>query len=433
MRRQDGWERAKATPRRWLAAVGSRRTLAGVGLVAGGLALVLFGLFHGRSGSTPVTVGPSFPGLSPGAVPAVTLEDAFPSLPDLDRPLVMLQIPGEARMLVVLQDGRIVSFAKDAKAVDVQTVLDWREKTSRDGNEEGLLGLALDPRFGENGYLYVYYSAKDGARRTVLSRFKTSGAGSKLRVDAASELVILEIPQPFSNHKGGCLVFGPDGMLYLGLGDGGDLGDPNGNGQDLKNNLLGSIIRIDVRGATKEKPYTIPKDNPFANATDGTRGETWAYGLRNPWRFSFDRQTGLLIVADVGEEELEEIDVIAKGGNYGWNIMEGSQCFKPQTGCQTDGLSLPIAEYRHEDDACSVTGGYVYRGRAVKELLGAYLYGDFCSGAVWAIPAIGSNSVRPRAVQLRSKGPEIASFAVDQDGELYILSFDGRIYAVRGK
>jgi len=336
-------------------------------------------------------------------------------------------------MLVALQDGRVVSFPKDAKASDVVTVLDWREKTSRQGNEEGLLGLALDPRFEENGYLYVYYSAKGGPRRTVLSRFKTAGAGSQLKVDPASELVILEIPQPFPNHKGGCLAFGPDGMLYLGLGDGGDAGDPNGNGQDLKNNLLGSIIRIDVRGATKEKPYVIPEDNPFAHATDGTRRETWAYGLRNPWRFSFDRQSGLLIAGDVGQDELEEIDFIVKGGNYGWNIMEGSRCYKPKEGCRTDGLQPPVVEYRHEAGACSVTGGYVYRGRAVTALQSAYIYGDFCIGAVWEIPAIGSNSVRPRAVQLVPKGPEIASFAVDQDGELYILSFDGRIYAMRGK
>ncbi len=396
-----------------------RRVVTSVGLGAAALALVLLGLFYSRPDGTPesgtVAMQPSLP--PPGnADAAVVFEDAFPSLPGLERPVVMLQMPGEAWMLVALQEGRILSFPKDAKANSVVTVLDWRGKTSRQGNEEGLLGLTLDPAFAQNGFLYAYYSAKGGQRRTVLSRFKTGGSGPALKVDAASELVILQVPQPFPNHKGGSLVFGPDGMLYLGLGDGGDAGDPNGNGQDLKKNLLGSIIRIDVRGATKDRPYAIPPDNPFAGATDGTRKETWAYGLRNPWRFSFDPQSGLLIAADVGQDQLEEIDFIEKGGNYGWNVMEGTQCYRPKKDCRTDGLVLPVAEYRHDSGACSVTGGYVYRGRTVTAMQGAYFFGDFCNGAVWEIPAIGSNSVRPQAVQLLATGPEIASSAVDQDG-----------------
>ena len=332
-------------------------------------------------------------------------------------------------MLVTLQDGRIVSFPNESAAASLTTVLDMRSSVSRDGNEEGLLGLTLDPAFAQNGFIYVYYSATPGDRRTVLSRLRTSGAGAGLRVDHTTELIILQVAQPFSNHKGGQVGFGPDGMLYLGLGDGGSSGDPSGNGQDLKKNLLGSIIRIDVRNATAAKPYAIPPDNPWATSLNGERPETWAYGLRNPWRFSWDRATGRMIAGDVGQGDREEIDLIEKGKNYGWNIMEGSSCYKPKTGCNKDGLSLPLVNYAHEDGACSVTGGYVYRGQAAKQFAGAYLYADFCNGAVWAIPNFASTT-NPQPVLLVTKGPSVSSFAEDAAGELYLLSFDGKIYRV---
>lgn len=341
----------------------------------------------------------------------------------------MVQVPGQERMLVALQDGRVLSFAMAPAPGTLSTVLDHRQKTSRDGNEEGLLGMILDPAFDRNGFLYAYYSAVGGARRTVLSRFSTAGTGENLRVDPASELQILEVPQPYPNHKGGALAFGPDGMLYLGLGDGGSGGDPQGNGQDITRNLLGSIIRIDVRNATKERPYTAPPDNPFASGAGGARKETWAYGLRNPWRFSFDRETGGMWAGDVGQNAREEIDLIEKGRNYGWNVMEGVSCYRPANGCSREGLTLPVADYAQDGGGCSVTGGYVYRGKALPALRGWYVYADFCSGAAWAFDTQGAtHGSNPPVTVLRASGPSIASFAEDSAGELYVLCFDGKIY-----
>lgn len=341
----------------------------------------------------------------------------------------MVPIPGADRMIVTFQDGRVLSFANDVSANQFATVLDWRTKTSRGGSEEGFLGLTLDPAFDTNGFLYIYYNARPGDRRTVVSRLSTTGSGAALKADPASELILLTVPQPYANHNGGQLAFGPDGMLYLGLGDGGSGGDPHGNGQDLKNNLLGSIIRIDVRNATKDHPYAIPPDNPFATSPNGAKPETWAYGLRNPWRFTWDRATGLMVAADVGQGDYEEIDIIEKGKNYGWGIMEGTHCYKPKSNCNQSGLTLPVAEYDHETGACSVTGGYVYRGEAVKSLAGAYLYADYCTGEVWALPGIGSTP-NPQPVVLLKEGPSISSFAEDEAGELYLLGFDGKIYRV---
>ncbi|MGE5596630.1 MAG: PQQ-dependent sugar dehydrogenase [Hyphomicrobiales bacterium] len=363
----------------------------------------------------------------------IDFEDAFPNLPDLDRPIAMLQLPGSpAWMLVALQDGVVVAFPKDDPR-ELTTVLDQRDRTGRGGNEEGLLGMVLDAEFEENGFIYLYYNVEPGERRTQLSRFELSGNRENLRIDPASELPLLTVPQPFSNHNGGQLAFGPDGMLYLALGDGGSGGDPNGNGQDLTRNLLGSILRLDVRGATADQPYRIPPDNPFADGPGGARPETYAYGLRNPWRFNFDRETGDMWAGDVGQGEREEIDIIRAGGNYGWNIMEGFQCFRPSSGCDKDGLIQPVADYGHEAGNCSVTGGFVYRGEAIPALRGVYLYADFCSGAMWGLPAadaIAGNAVQP--VQWRDEGPPISTFAEDADGELYMLAFDGRIYRVTG-
>ncbi len=398
------------------------------GLALGAACLALSACSSGDDSSPASSPTAAANSGSPTATPIVVgFEAAFPRLPKLDRPTAMVEVPGR-RMLVTLQDGRIVSFANDPAAADLTTALDQRAKTSRDDNEEGLLGLALDPDFGRNGFLYVYYSVKPGERRTVLARLKTSGSGTSLAVDAASELILLTVPEPFGNHKGGEVVFGPDGMLYLGLGDGGSGGDPQGNGQDLKKNLLASIIRIDVRGATAERPYAIPPDNPFATLSDGSKRETWAYGLRNPWRFSFDRQTGQLWAGDVGQGAREEIDIIEKGKNYGWNVMEGFSCFKPQKDCPRDGLELPVLDYDHSDGNCSVTGGYVYRGSAAPSVKGAYIYGDFCTGAVWAIPSTATAGQRPEPRTILKKGPQISSFAEDVAGEIYLLGFDGKIY-----
>jgi glucose/arabinose dehydrogenase len=238
-----------------------------------------------------------------------------------------------------------------------------------------------------------------------------------------SEVTIMEIEQPFSNHNGGQIAFGPDGYLYISMGDGGSAGDPQRNGQNL-GTLLGSILRIDVSGLSGTGDYEIPIDNPFIN-TAGARAEIWAFGLRNPWRFSFDMETGLLWAGDVGQNMWEEIDIITKGANYGWNIMEGFHCYSPTTGCDQSGLTLPIVEYDHSQ-GCSVTGGYVYRGDKIPSLQGYYIYGDYCSGNIWALGYHG-NTVS-RNMLLVESGLSITSFSEDLAGNLYILSREGGIY-----
>ena len=327
---------------------------------------------------------------------------------------------GSDRLFVVLQRGVIVSFANEQSVESADVFLDISERVSDRGNEEGLLGLAFDPDFRANGYFYVYYSAAS-PRRSVLSRFSvyaTDGAA-----DAGSERVILEVEQPYSNHNGGQIAFGPDGYLYMGLGDGGSRGDPRGNGQNLAT-LLGSIIRINVGMLDEIGSYSIPADNPFVGV-EGTRGEIWAYGIRNPWRFSFDRESGELWMADVGQNRFEEVNIVRRGKNYGWNVMEGSSCFKPSRGCDTQGLEMPVAEYGREG-GCSVTGGYVYWGARLPSLYGAYIYGDFCSGKIWALRHEGGQVTEQ--LELVDSRLEISSFGEGQDGEIFVLSFDGGIY-----
>ena len=272
-------------------------------------------------------------------------------------------------------------FSNEQNAASASTFLDIRGQVNDRGNEEGLLGLAFDPDYTSNGYFYVYYSASS-PRRSIISRFSVSPDDFNI-ADHNSERVILEVPQPFANHNGGQIVFGSDGYLYVGLGDGGSRGDPGLNGQD-PSTLLGTILRIDVSSIDRDGEYTIPSDNPFVGRGGGVRGEIWAYGLRNPWRFTFDRELGDLWAADVGQNRFEEVDIIKPGRNYGWNVMEGFHCFQPSNGCNQEGLELPVFEYGR-DDGCSVTGGYVYRGSRLPSLYGAYVYGDFCTGKIWAL------------------------------------------------
>ena len=329
-----------------------------------------------------------------------------------DRPTDAAAYPG-GRVLIAEQSGLV--FLLDRSSGEGGIFLDLRREVSREGNEEGLLGLALAPDFAASGHLYAYYSVREGARRTRLSRFTAAGGAA----EPASELVILEVAQPFSNHNGGALRFGPDGMLYLGLGDGGSAGDPGSNAQD-PGTLLGSILRIDVRSASEAAPYQVPEDNPFVGVA-GARDEIWAYGLRNPWRMAFDVESGMLWVGDVGQNRSEEVDVIVRGGNYGWNRLEGDACFRPPSGCDPGGTERPVATYGHRE-GCSITGGVVYRGRAVPELDGAYVFGDFCSGRVWAMEASGAGP----AVPVADTGASITSFA--QIGvELWLLRFDGPV------
>ena len=351
----------------------------------------------------------------------VELEPAFPGI-EFDRMVFLTYAERESgRLFVVLQPGRIVVFENDPGVESARTFLDIRERVNDAGNEEGLLGLAFDPAFVENGHFYVYYTASR-PRRSVVSRFSVS-AGDPNRADADSELVFLEVEQPYRNHNGGHLAFGPDGMLYVGLGDGGSSGDPRGNGQDTST-LLGSILRIDVSVLDQLGGYAVPPDNPFAGGEGAARAEIWAYGLRNPWRFSFDRETGDLWAADVGQNLYEEVDIIRPGLNYGWNVMEGSHCFRREN-CDARGLEMPVAEYGR-DGGCSVTGGYVYRGSRLPSLYGAYLYGDFCSGKIWALRRDGAAVTEQMLIA--DTGLSISSFGEDPSGEVYVLTFKGAVY-----
>jgi glucose/arabinose dehydrogenase len=287
--------------------------------------------------------------------------------------------------------------------------------------EQGLLGLAFHPKFAQNRQFFVHYSQK-GTGNTQLTRYTTM-ADDPSRADPASAEVILEVDQPFSNHNGGQITFGPDGFLYMGLGDGGSAGDPNNNAQN-RGSLLGKILRIDVDTASAGNKYGIPSSNPFVS-TSGARPEIWAYGLRNPWRFSFDRPTGRLWAGDVGQNKFEEVDLIARGGNYGWRLTEGVECFNPATNCPRTGITFPLAVYSH-DLGISVTGGYVYRGARVPALNGLFLYGDFGSGRMWGLRYANGKGT---ALELGLSGLSPSTFGMDKSGEVYVGSYsEGRIY-----
>ena len=288
-----------------------------------------------------------------------------------------------------------------------------------------MLGLAFDPEYRSNGHFYANYTTRSD---TVVARYTghvRDGGG----VDAGSELVIMRVPQPFPNHNGGTIAFGPDGYLYIGLGDGGSGGDPLNSGQDLET-LLGAMLRVDVSEASEERPYAIPPDNPFVN--EDARPEIWAYGLRNPWRFSFDRETGELWAGDVGQNNWEEVDLLRAGGNYGWNRMEGTRCF-PSTvrECDEGGLEAPVIDYRLSGPRCSVIGGVVYRGPSLSWLEGAYLYADYCSGELWGLRYDGEQ-VTEHAL-LNDSVRRVTAFGEGEEGEVYMLSFDGRIYRLAEK
>jgi glucose/arabinose dehydrogenase len=342
----------------------------------------------------------------------------------LSNPLDLQTAPGDrSRLFVVEQPGRI-RIIRDGALVGAP-FLDVSARISA-GGERGLLGLAFHPGYAQNGRFFVNYTDRNGD--THIAEFR--GSPGTDTADAASERLILFVAQPFSNHNGGGLAFGRDGMLYIGLGDGGSGGDPFRNGQSLDSHL-GKMLRIDVDRAT---PYAVPSDNPFV-ATAGARGEIWAYGLRNPWRFAFDGATGDLFIADVGQGDWEEIDVglaSRRGGeNYGWNLTEGSHCFSPRSGCNTTGITLPVLEYDHSE-GCSVTGGVVYRGCRLPGYQGTYFYSDYCSHIVRSFRLDGGRATDPRdwTVALGRGLDRPTSFGVDADGEAYIVDQDGEIYRI---
>jgi glucose/arabinose dehydrogenase len=342
---------------------------------------------------------------------------ATPVVAGLSRPVYLTAPVGDDRLFVVEKSGRVLVLGSgDSPGI----FLDLQAAVSS-ANEQGLLSLAFHPDYGLNGHFYLNYTDQSGT--TVVSRFTVS-ADPDL-ADPASESVVLQVQQPWANHNGGHLLFGPDGMLHIPLGDGGSGGDPLGNGQDLST-MLGSILRINVDSGT---PYSIPPDNPFSSAGGDTIREIWHYGLRNPWRVAFDDAAGFLYIADVGQGAWEEISVVPanQGGlNFGWNITEGTHCFSPSSGCDLTGLTLPLVEYGH-DPACSVTGGYVYRGSALPALQGHYFYADYCAGWVRSFRLEGGVAINETQWELGDLG-RITSFGLDGHGELYILVDSGTVY-----
>ncbi len=323
-------------------------------------------------------------------------------------------LPGDQdHALLVTQDGviRRVSLTNPAESSTIFLDIGARIVDNAHA-EEGLLGLAFAPDYARSGRFFVHYTTNP--RHNRVSRFTAHG----IEADPESERVMLDLPpKGYENHNGGALAFGPDRNLYVGVGDAGGRGDPTGNGQNT-NTLFGKVLRIDVSG----NAYRIPADNPFAGG--GGLPEIYAYGLRNPWRISFDAKTGQLWAGDAGQNQWEEVDRIVNGGNYGWNTLEGNHCFKPASGCDGSGKFPPRAEYSHEF-GCVVIGGYVYRGKEMPELDGWYVYGDFCSGRVWAVDIASDSGA---AIPLADSGAQIASFAQDKAGELYLLSFDNAVY-----
>lgn len=355
---------------------------------------------------------------------SMTLVDVFPKL-SFDRPLLLLPSGTPQHVLVVQQDGMIYEIKNNFKPAKKNIFLDIRKKVSTSNNEEGLLGVALHPQFSQNKKFYLYYSAKR-PRRSIIAEY-TYQKNDNAKV-LKSEKIILQIPQPFGNHNGGTILFGPDGYLYMAIGDGGSGGDPFGHSQNLTT-LLGTILRIDVNSQKKGQAYIVPQDNPFVSLKKAKK-EIFAYGLRNPWRMSFDQKTGELFLADVGQNKIEEINIIQKGGNYGWNYYEGNEKYlkKIPSGQK---FIRPIHTYTHKEGA-SITGGHVYRGKKWPALQGYYIYGDFVSGKIWGLKK-SANGQYKNVVLMKESGHLLSSFGVDQDNEIYICSFStGKIYTIGG-
>jgi glucose/arabinose dehydrogenase len=367
--------------------------------------------------AAPVPVTASEVDTSPSGI---GVEEAFPNL-RIPRPVVVTHAgDGTRRIFVGEQFGRIHVFPKNRDAEQTKTFLDIRAKVTYESveNEEGFLGLAFHPKYRENGYFYVYYTTTDAPDTSVISRFRVSRDDPD-RADPDSEMEILRIAQTSWNHNGGTLIFGPDGYLYVGLGDGGRSRDPLGHGQNLQT-LLGSILRIDVDRQQDGRPYAVPADNPFVHRDDA-RPEIWAYGLRNVWRMAFDPETGLLWAADNGEDLWEEIDIIRRGGNYGWNLREGRHKFGLHGSGPRDDLIEPVWEYDH-GVGMSIIGGCVYRGPRLPILDGAYLYGDYVVGSLWALRYDVQTQRVTENRPIQGTGLPVMTFGEDEDGEVYVTT-----------
>jgi len=339
---------------------------------------------------------------------------------DFARPVFLTHAgDGLGRLFVVEQEGRVRIIENgeilESPFINIQPRVGF-------GNERGLLSIAFHPDYATNGRVFADYTNTNGD--TIVSEFAVSDSDPNM-VDPESETILLQVVQPTAIHNGGQLHFGPDGMLYISMGDGGGPIDPDGNGQN-KENLLGAVLRIDI---DSEFPFAVPADNPFVDE-DG-RDEIWAYGLRNPWRFSFDQLTGKLFLGDVGEGRFEEVDLIVRGGNYGWNTMEGNACFNPRVGCDPSGLVRPIAEFvqtAENDFRGAVIGGYVYRGSQFPDLFGLYFFGDLNSGRIWSLEEITEENYLMREVL--DTDMLITSFGEDEDGELYVMNLAGQVFRI---
>ena len=363
----------------------------------------------------------------------------------LNEPLYITNYPNNTDKLLVLeQEGIIQILEKDTLSkIPFLNISDRVHQPLYPADEMGMLGLAFDPNFNKNGNFYVNYVDRNGF--TIISRFKVEeNSGNK-----NSEQILIKLKQPYPNHNGGFIEFGPDGYLYIGVGDGGSAGDPQNRAQDLSN-LFGTILRIDV---SNHEDYKIPQDNPFYNKNK-FKPEIWHYGLRNPWRFSFDKETGDMYIGDVGQNNWEEIDfqpVNSKGGlNFGWKILEGTHCYPKDDGnCLKEGMTPPLFEYPNDANylktiigikqkrmqGCSVTGGYVYRGKNKPELYGRYFFGDYCTGKVWSLKNInGELEIIDHTQELLEKMDKsqfyLSSFGEDEDGELYLVDYAGEIYSI---
>ena len=373
-------------------------------------------------------------------LPKLELEIAFPRL-KFDRPITAKSAPaGDNHLYLVEQKGRVLKLPLDRETDNIEVILDIADRKTYVENEEGLLGLAFHPQFESNGKLYIYYTQHQPRRSVVSELLRDEVTG---QADPASERILLEIPQPYGNHNSGSIEFGPDGHLYVGLGDGGSANDPHDNGQNLRS-LLGKILRIDVNSRGQGLEYGIPRNNPFRGAGSGIRPEIWAFGLRNPWGLSFDAQTHELWVADVGQNKWEEINIIVRGGNYGWNTYEGFHLFKEPVAKAVNTI-FPVMEYPHspqyDDQAVfphspglSITGGHVYRGTKLSDFQGVYLYGDFAMGTLWGLRFQHGKVTHQGVIAEMPKDAKprrsISGFGLDARGEIYVLSFDGRIYSL---
>jgi len=376
-------------------------------------------VFLGVSGCSSITDPPPGPPPPPPPPPPAAVElTANEVVSGLTSPVHLAAPPGDARLFIVEQVGRIRIVDAGGQLLGTP----FLEIVGQvDGEPEGgLLSMAFHPQFQSNGFVYINYTNTAG--HTVLERYTVSGDPNRL--DSSSAKLIIQINQPRSNHNGGQLQFGPDGMLYIFMGDGGGAGDPDDAGQDL-DTLLGKILRIDVDGGD---PFSIPSDNPFVGVS-GARGEIWALGLRNPWRSSFDPTVGMLYVADVGQDAFEEVNAVsaAQGGvNYGWNTMEGSSCFNGGS-CDMTGLTLPVEEYALTGGTCAVTGGHVYRGAAIPQIQGHYFYSDFCAGFLRSFRLQSDLSVTDRVTWNIPNLGNVSSFGEDGAGELYVVDLGGTV------